>query len=425
MFNFFNFVFYSSGLLLGLFYFYKKGILGEEFKEKPEKNRDIKGIAILGSTGNIGVQALDVFSAKKSYFRLKLLSAGTNVNLLIEQAKQYKPEMVFIANKEKRNILKQALANENTIVLESEENLYDSFYQDDLHLVLMAIVGFAGLQPSLEAIKAKKDLAIANKESLVVGGGILMPLAKANNVRIIPVDSEHSAIFQCLIGEESSSIEKIILTASGGPFYKYSLDEIKKIELKDALKHPTWSMGQKVTIDSASLMNKGLEAIEAHWLFNLPPEKIDVTIHPQSIIHSMVQFNDGSIKAQMGPPDMRSPIHFAMHYPQREQSNLTRFNFLDHHQLSFSPVDTKKFRNLALAFEAMKKGGNLPAILNAANEAAVEALLQDQIEFFQISEVVETMMNTMEWVNCPSLIDLQNTHDEVFKKSKEIIQRIN
>ena len=390
-------------------------------KEIQEK----KGLAILGSTGSIGQQALDVISKKPEYFNLKLITAAQNIQLLVQQAKAHRPQMVFIKDKEKTKTLKTLLANEDIQVLENQEELLASFYQDDLHIVLMAMVGFAGLLPSLEIIKAGKDLAIANKESLVVGGHLIMQKAKEKKVKIIPVDSEHSAIFQCLIGEETSLIEKIILTASGGPFYQFSQEQMNNICPKDALKHPIWNMGSKVSVDSASLMNKGLEAIEAKWLFNLKAEQIEVIIHPQSVIHSMVQFVDGSIKAQMGPPDMRSPIQYALFYPQRLSSSLTRFNFLDHHELSFRPVDMKKFRNLALAFEAMKKGGNMPAILNAANEAAVESFLQDNLAFTQISEVVEKMMSSIGFLKEPSFDDLYHTHHETFNKSKELIKRKN
>jgi 1-deoxy-D-xylulose-5-phosphate reductoisomerase len=390
---------------------------------KTDSNK--KGLAILGSTGNIGQQALNVVSQNPEHFQIKILTANNNASLLIEQAKFFQPKMVFIANQDKIGIVKSALVKEKPRVLENKQELFESFYQEDLHLVLLAIVGFAGLHPCLEAINAGKDIALANKECLVVGGKIIMQKAKEKNVSLIPVDSEHSAIFQCLLGEESQQIEKVILTASGGPFYQFTQEQIKKIGLNDALKHPTWVMGPKVTIDSASLMNKGLEAIEAKWLFNLQPEQIDVVIHPQSIIHSMVQFRDGSIKAQMGTADMRHPIHYAMYFPHRHSSSFSRFNFIDHQELSFRPVDMKKFRNLALAFEAMKIGGNLPAILNAANEAAVDAFLQEKLAFYQISEVVESMMSQINYLSNPSLSDLQNTHHETINKAIELIKRIN
>ena len=389
------------------------------------ESQAVKGITILGSTGSIGVQALQVFSEYPDLFKLKALSAHSSIDLLIEQAMKHQPEMVFIADVTLQNTLKDALAHTSIQVLDTEEDLYDTFHQEDLNTVLLAIVGFAGLKPALKVIEASKDLAIANKESLVVGGHILMDLVKQHKVNLLPVDSEHSAIFQCLQGEQAESVEKIILTASGGPFFDWTAEEMKKITLKQALKHPTWEMGHKITIDSASMMNKGLEVIEAKWLFDLNPQQIDVVVHPQSLVHSMVQFNDGSVKAQMSPPDMRGPIQYAMFHPHRKQAGLTRFNFSEALSLSFKPVDMKKFRNLALAFEALEKGGNIPAILNAANEAAVEAVLQNQLPFYRISEVVENMMKEMNFIQNPNLQDLENTHFETIAKSKELIKRKN
>jgi len=383
-----------------------------------------KGLAILGSTGNIGVQALEVVSRNPKYFDIIILTAGNNAELLVKQAKEYKPKMVYLANSEKRQTLKQALNKENIHILESQEELFDSFHSKDIDLVFSALLGFAGLLPALKAIDAKKDIALANKESLVVGGHLLMNKARQNHIQIIPVDSEHSAIFQCLQGEDSSPIEKIILTASGGPFYDYSAEQLKNISLQQALKHPTWNMGRKITIDSASMMNKGLEVIEARFLFDLQAEQIEVIVHPESVIHSMVQFTDGSIKAQMGPPDMQSPIHYALYYPGRQASALKRLDFTKYPQLSFKAVDTKKFRNLALAYEAMKKGGNMPAILNAANEAAVEAVLNEQLPFHRISELVEQMMNLSDYIENPQWEDLLWTHRETMIKSKELISRI-
>lgn len=385
----------------------------------------IKGITILGSTGSIGKQALQVISEYPELFKLKALSARSSIDLLIEQALKYQPEMVFIANAIHQSALKSALAHTSITILNTEEELYDTFHHEDLNMVLLAIVGFAGLKPALKTIEASKDLAIANKESLVVGGHILMDLVKQKKANLLPVDSEHSAIFQCLQGEKPESVEKIILTASGGPFFDWPAEEMKNITLKQALKHPTWQMGHKITIDSASMMNKGLEVIEAKWLFDLTPQQIDVVVHPQSLVHSMVQFTDGSVKAQMSPPDMRGPIQYAMFYPNRRQASLTRFNFSEALSLSFKPVDMKKFRNLALAFEALEKGGNIPAILNAANEAAVEAVLQNQLPFYRISEVVENMMNEMSFITVPNLGDLENTHYETIAKSKELIKRKN
>lgn len=382
-----------------------------------------KGIAILGSTGSIGQQALDVISSHSDYFQLAIITAHSNSALLIEQAKIYKPQMVFIAQQHKTQEVIKALKGFDIRVLASEQELFAAFYKDDLHMVLMAMVGFAGLRPTLAAIEAGKDIALANKECLVVAGELVMKKVAEKQVNLIPVDSEHSAIFQCIRGEVHSSIEKVILTASGGPFFNYSEDEMRSICLEEALQHPTWNMGQKITIDSASMMNKGLEVIEARWLFNLKPEQIDVIAHPQSAIHSLVMFRDGSIKAQMSPPDMRGPIHYALFFPHRFPSSLTRFNFLDYPSLSFNPIDMKKFRNLALAFKALKKGGNQAAILNAANEAAVEAVLQKRLPFYRISEVVEEMMNYIAFIDQPSLADLEYTHQQTIIKSKELISR--
>ena len=389
------------------------------------ESQNTKGISILGSTGSIGKQALQVISEYPELFKLKVLSAHSSIDLLIAQALEYEPEMVFIAKATLQSALKSALASTSIRVLNTEEELYDTFHQEDLNMVLLAIVGFAGLKPALKVIEASKDLAIANKESLVVGGHVLMDLVKQKKANLLPVDSEHSAIFQCLQGEKSESVEKVILTASGGPFFDWSADEMKNISLKQALKHPTWQMGHKITIDSASMMNKGLEVIEAKWLFDLAPQQIDVVVHPQSLVHSMVQFRDGSVKAQMSPPDMRGPIQYALFYPNRKQASLTRFNFSEALSLSFKPVDMKKFRNLALAFEALEKGGNIPAILNAANEAAVEAVLHNQLPFYRISEVVENMMNKMSFIPLPNLDDLEYTHYETIAKSKELIKRKN
>lgn len=384
-----------------------------------------KGVSILGATGSIGQQALQVIDEYKGEFKLKALSARIRLDLLVQQCRKYQPEMVYLADSSQRSSLKEQLSGLDIIVLDSEEQLYQSFYQDDLDMVLLAIVGFAGLEPALKVIEASKDLAIANKESLVVGGHLLMDLVKKKKVNLLPVDSEHSAIYQCLQGENPDSIEKIILTASGGPFFDWTSEEMQKITLKQALKHPTWEMGHKITIDSASMMNKGLEVIEAKWLFDLKPSQIEVVVHPQSLVHSMVQFTDGSVKAQMSPPDMRGPIQYALFHPERKFSSLTRFNFSEALSLIFKPIDMEKFRNLALAFEAMKKGGNIPAILNAANEAAVDAVLQNKLSFYRISEVVQQMMEEMSFISKPKLIDLENTHFETIAKSKELISRKN
>jgi len=388
-----------------------------------EKNRP-RGIAILGSTGNIGVQALDIISQNRDSFSVKLLTAHSNISLLIEQIKIFQPELVYISDKDKTKELKRVLSHVEVAVLETPEALYQSFYDDSLDLVFLAIVGFAGLMPAMEVIKAKKTLALANKESLVAGGDILMQEAKKNQVEIIPVDSEHSAIFQCLVGEAPSSIEKIILTASGGPFHGFSAKQLQEVQPKDALKHPKWQMGPKVSVDSASMMNKGLEMIEAMHLFQLTPEQIQLVIHPQAIVHSMLQFTDGNIKAQMSLPDMRHPIQYSLFYPHRQALSLKRLDFSQAYELSFKPVHMKKFRNLALVFEALKKGGNLPAVLNAANEVAVDAFLHHQLAFVDISKVIEEVMIRCEYVATPSLSDLQYIHLESVSRTKELIKDI-
>ena len=388
-----------------------------------EKKRP-KGIAILGSTGNIGVQALEIISQNRDLFSIKLLTAHSNIKLLIQQIKIFQPELVFMSDKDKTKELKQLLSNQDIAVLETTKDLYQSFYDDSLDLVFLAIVGFAGLMPAMEVIKAKKTLALANKESLVAGGDILMREAKKNQVEIIPVDSEHSAIFQCLVGEAPSSVEKLILTASGGPFLGFSDQQLKDIQAKDALKHPKWQMGPKVSVDSASMMNKGLEVIEAVHLFQLKPEQIQVVIHPQAIVHSMLQFTDGNIKAQMSLPDMRHPIQYSLFHPHRQFISLKRLDFSQVLELSFKSVNMKKFRNLALVFEALKKGGNIPAVLNAANEVAVDAFLHHQLAFVNISKVIEEVMTHSEYVDAPSLSDLQYIHFESVSKTKELIKEI-
>lgn len=381
------------------------------------------GLAILGSTGSIGQQALEVIEEQNEISNIKLLTADSNLEAFLFQCKKLKPPMVFLANPHQRKKLKLALSQSDIEVLDSEEEVYQQFHREDIEIVLLAIVGFAGLKPAIKALEAGKRLAIANKESLVVGGQLIMDLVYKNNLEMIPVDSEHSAIYQCLRGERHQDIERVILTASGGPFFYLTKDELKNIKLEEALKHPTWEMGQKITIDSASLMNKGLEVIEAKWLFDLNPKQIDVVVHQQSLIHSMVQFKDGSVKAQMSPPDMKGPIQYALYAPERRFSALTRFNFLESFDLSFRPVDTKKFRNLALAFLALEKGGNMPAILNAANEAAVDAVLKQELAFYKLPEVIEKMMDQMEWIENPDFRDLENTHFSTIKKTNELIRR--
>lgn len=367
----------------------------------------MKNISILGSTGSIGTQALEVVRANPNLYQVDVLTAQNNATLLIEQALEFKPKMVVITCEDHYQKVKSALPN--TIVLCGEDALIDAVQLPETQFVLTAIVGSVGLKPTIAAIKAKKDIGLANKETLVVAGELVMQLAKEHGVTIVPVDSEHSAIFQCLVGEEEKSIEKILLTASGGPFRGKDIEFLSTVTKAQALKHPNWVMGAKITIDSASLMNKGLEAIEAKWLFNLSASQIEVVVHPQSIIHSMVQFTDGSIKAQMGLPDMKLPIHYALAYPNRISSNFERFNFLNYPALTFSQADTKSFRNLDLAYKAMESGGNMPCIINAANEVVVDAFLHDKIGFLQMSDVIEECMHKMTFIAQPSLEDYLET----------------
>jgi 1-deoxy-D-xylulose-5-phosphate reductoisomerase len=353
-----------------------------------------KGIAILGSTGSIGTQALDVIEAYPDYFDLQVITAGKNADLLIEQALKYRPNTVVITEESLYTKVKEALIDEDIHVYTGAESLCQVVESNEVHTVLTALVGYAGLKPTLRAIEAKKTIALANKETLVVAGELVTRLAQENGVNIYPVDSEHSAIFQCLVGEYQNKIEKIYLTASGGPFRGWSLAQLKDVKKEQALKHPNWTMGAKITIDSASLMNKGLEVIEAKWLFNLKPEEIDVIVHPQSIVHSLVQFEDGSMKAQMGLPDMKLPIQFALTFPARFKTDFPRFNFMDYPQLTFEKPDRTVFKNLDLAYRAMEIGGTAACALNAANEIAVEAFLNDQIGFLDIAKINEaTMMN--------------------------------
>lgn len=353
-----------------------------------------KGIAILGSTGSIGTQALEVIEAYPDYFDLQVITAGKNADLLIEQALKYKPNTVVITEESLYDKVKTALIDEDVHVYAGAESLCQVVESNEVHTVLTALVGYAGLKPTLRAIEAKKTIALANKETLVVAGELVTRLAKENGVNIYPVDSEHSAIFQCLVGEFENKIEKIYLTASGGPFRGWTLEQLKDVKKEQALKHPNWTMGAKITIDSASLMNKGLEVIEAKWLFNLTPDEIDVIVHPQSIVHSLVQFEDGSMKAQMGLPDMKLPIQFALTFPARFKTDFPRFNFMDYPQLTFEKPDRTVFKNLDLAYRAMEMGGTAACALNAANEIAVEAFLNDQIGFLDIANINEaTMMN--------------------------------
>ncbi len=366
----------------------------------------MKNIAILGSTGSIGTQALDVISSHSDLFYPYVLVAKSNYKLLVEQALKYKPKMVVITDANLYKEVENMLEGSGIQVAAGEGALDMVVALPEVDIVLTAMVGFAGLRPTIRAIEEGKDIALANKETLVVAGEIIMQRAKGNNVNILPVDSEHSAIFQCLVGESHDSIEKIILTASGGPFRGISYEELKKKTKEEALKHPNWNMGAKITIDSATLMNKGLEVIEARWLFDVLPENIDVVVHPQSIIHSLVQFVDGSIKAQMGLPDMKLPILYALSYPMRIKSNLPRFDFTNYSQLSFEKPDMEVFKNLASAYYALNKGGNLPCVLNAANEVAVELFLEERIGFTAMFDLVLEVMNKVDFIKTPSLDDL-------------------
>lgn len=371
-----------------------------------------KRIAIFGSTGSIGTQALDVIAANPDLFTAEILTAQTNDALLIKQALQFSPNMVVIGDEKKYPIIKEALAHTDTKVFAGEKALEEVAALDCYDMMLAAIVGYAGLKPTMRAIEIGKPIALANKETLVVAGDIIMRTSAEKRIPIIPVDSEHSAIFQCLVGEGRNKIEKIILTASGGPFLGKKPNFLVNVKKDHALQHPNWSMGAKITIDSATLMNKGLEMIEAKWLFNLSYDQVQVVVHPQSIIHSMVQFEDGSIKAQMGLPDMKLPIQYAMAFPTRIANDFPRYDFKKPGSLTFEEPDIKTFRNLALAMEAMKQGGNMPCILNAANEIAVYAFLRNRIGFLDMTEVVEQSMAKISFIQNPTLEEYFETDGE-------------
>ena len=363
------------------------------------------GVAILGSTGSIGTQTLEVLEKHPDRFTVEVLTAGRNAKLLKEQALKFKPNAVVIDDEAQYEELKDALWDLGVKVYLGEEALCQVVEMAEVDIVLTALVGFSGLKPTIAAINAGKHIALANKETLVVAGELVTKLANEKGVNIYPVDSEHSAIFQCLAGEFHNPIEKIYLTASGGPFRGKKANELKNIKKEQALKHPNWEMGAKITIDSASLMNKGLEVIEAKWLFNLKNEQIDVIVHPESIIHSIVQFEDGSMKAQMGLPDMKLPIQYALGYPERLKSDFPRFSFKDFRTLNFEDPDLVTFKNLALAFRALEKGGSMPCVLNAANEIAVAAFLKDESGFLEMSDLVEFTMNSVEFIDKPTLED--------------------
>ncbi|MBE0641827.1 MAG: 1-deoxy-D-xylulose-5-phosphate reductoisomerase [Bacteroidales bacterium] len=381
----------------------------------------LRRIALLGSTGSIGTQALEVIRAHPDRFSVEVLTASANWKLLVEQAREFRPRAVVIAREALYNQVSEALAPLSIQVYAGEDSVAQIVNSTDIDLVLLALVGASGLHPAINALRAGKDLALANKESLVVGGRLLLAEARLTSSAILPVDSEHSAIFQCLAGESGASVQKVILTASGGPFRTFSMDELRGVTPEQALKHPNWSMGCKISVDSATLMNKGLEMIEAKWLFGLEPARIEVIVHPQSVIHSMVEFTDGSIKAQMGMPDMRGPIMYALSWPERLVSTFPGFSFADYPQLTFEPADPIRFRNLHLAYEAMKQEGNMPCIMNAANEIAVEAFLKRKIGFLDIPDTVEQVMQKVVYIASPGLDDLFGTDREARIRAMELI----
>ncbi len=391
--------------------FLRRGVGGEAKKK----------IAILGSTGSIGTQALEVIEEHSDKFQVEVLTSNTNADLLIKQAIKFKPNAVVIVDETQYKKVKDELWKHDIKTYTGKEALAQVVEMADINIVLTALVGYAGLKPTINAIKAKKTIALANKETLVVAGELITKLATENGVHIYPVDSEHSAIFQCLVGEILNPIEKIYLTASGGPFRGKKREDLLNITKEQALKHPNWTMGAKITIDSATLMNKGLEVIEAKWLFNLKPEQIDVIVHPQSIVHSLVQFTDGSMKAQMGLPDMKLPIQYALTYPYRFSSKSPRFNFMDYPNLTFEKPDLETFKNLKLAYTALEKGGNLACILNAANEVAVDAFLKDKIKFLDIADINEKCMDSISFIKNPTYEDYVNTDAETRSFAENLI----
>ena len=378
-----------------------------------------KQIAILGSTGSIGTQALQVIREHNEHFEVYALTANNQADLLIAQAREFLPEMVAIANEEKYLYLKEALKDLPVKVWAGQDAISQVVQAKPVDIVLTAMVGYSGLKPTIAAIQAGKTIALSNKETLVVAGELITQLALENNTPILPVDSEHSAIFQCLTGELNNPIEKIFLTASGGPFRTSTKEQLHHVTKQQALKHPNWEMGAKVTIDSATMMNKGFEMIEAKWLFGVEPEQIEVLVHPQSIIHSMVQFQDSSVKAQLGLPDMRLPIQYALAYPDRLCSSFERLDFAKYSSLTFEAPDLKKFRNLAFAYEAIRIGGNMPCILNAANEIVVAAFLQEKIGFLEMSDIIEKTMQSVGYIASPEYEDYVQTDAEARTKAVE------
>jgi 1-deoxy-D-xylulose-5-phosphate reductoisomerase len=383
---------------------------------------ETKRVAILGSTGSIGTQTLDVIRQHPQEFTVEVLTAQNNCDLLIAQALEFKPNAVVIGNESNYQKVKEALIPHDIKVFAGQKAIAQVVEMETIDVVLTALVGYSGMIPTVNAIKAGKQIALANKETLVVAGEIITKLARENGVNIYPVDSEHSAIFQCLVGEFHNPIEKIILTASGGPFRGKDKTFLETVTREQALKHPNWDMGAKITIDSASLMNKGLEVIEAKWLFGLKTEQIEVIVHPQSIIHSLVQFEDGSIKAQLGLPDMRIPIQFALSFPQRLKSDFERFDFTKYPQLTFEQPDLKTFRNLQLAFDALAKGGNAPCVLNAANEIAVAAFLNREVGFLEMSDLIEETLAKAEFIARPSLEDYIGSDEQAREITEQLIK---
>lgn len=378
-------------------------------------------IALLGSTGSIGTQTLQVIEQHSDLYQVVVLTARKNAALLVEQAKKYKPQVVVIGDHSKYKWVKEQLQKYNIQVCCGEEALAQVVTIKEIDVVVVALVGFSGLLPTMKAIEAGKTIALANKETLVVAGDLIMELARKKNVSVLPIDSEHSAIFQCLAGEKTHFVDKVILTASGGPFRGKDVEFLRKVTRCQALNHPNWKMGDKITIDSATLMNKGFEAIEAKWLFDIQPEQIEIVVHPQSIVHSLVMFCDGSIKAQLGLPDMRLPIQYALSYPERLENNWPRFNFSEYPSLTFEKADVKVFRNLALAFEAMHKGGNMPCIVNAANEVAVDAFLKSKIGFVQMSHIIEQTMFKASFVENPDFTDYLESDKEARVLAAEMV----
>lgn len=381
-----------------------------------------KRLAIFGSTGSIGTQALEVIESHPELFSATILTAQNNEELLIEQALKFQPKIVVIGDDKKYNKVKELLSGTSIVVMAGEDALTEAAASDEYDMMIAAIVGFAGLKPTLEAIKAGRSVGLANKETLVVAGDIVMQKAVEHTAPVIPIDSEHSAIFQCLVGETRNRIEKIILTASGGPFIGKKPNYLVNVKRDHALQHPNWSMGAKITIDSATLMNKGLEMIEAKWLFNLQPDQVQVLVHPQSIIHSIVQFEDGSMKAQMGLPDMKLPIQYAMAFPHRLPNKFPRYDFRKPSQLTFEEPDTKTFRNLTLATEALFKGGNLPCVLNAANEIAVYAFLRNRVGFLDMTDVIERTMESIPFIEHPTLEEYFESDGEARSYAASLIK---